>query len=75
MSTKCTIFLTEDYDEHFYEDVSCKQFKNDGFIGNSLILEIDMKNINILSSDSDSLVIEFKNPESEIYKLLKAIKQ
>lgn len=49
MSSKISLFLTND-DEHWYLDV------ND----NSITLEFDKKNIEILSNDKYELVIEVK---------------
>lgn len=67
MSTKSTIFLTED-NEHCYSDCSLKQFIGDEYCGDSIVMEFDKKNIEIRDNDNESLVIELTNPTSEIYK-------
>ena len=67
MSTKATIFLTND-DEHCYEEVSESHYKDGRFMGNTIVLEMSKKNINILVNDDDCLIIELINPESELYK-------
>jgi hypothetical protein len=71
MSSKITYFLTDD-NEMLYEDVSLRQINTDGIhVGNSLVLEISKKNIEILCNDNEDLIIEFKNPQSEIYQKIK----
>ena len=74
MSTKSTVFLTED-DEHCYTDCSMPVINsNKEYVGDELILEIDLKNIDI-HKDSDTLTLYFKNPTSEIYKKIKSIEK
>ena len=69
MSTKSTIFLTND-NEHFYQELNDPHYKDGKWIGDTLVLEISQKNITIITNDDYDLVIKFNNPESEIYKEL-----
>lgn len=69
MSSKNTIFYTND-NEHFYEEGNEPHYENNNWIGDTLVLEMSKKNINILINDDDDLVIEFINPKSELYKNL-----
>lgn len=69
MSSKSTIFLTED-NEHFYQDGNEPHYKDGELIGYTLVLEMSKRNINILLNDNDDLVIEITNPESELYTYL-----
>lgn len=67
MSTKSTLFLTND-DEHFYQDLDDPHYRGDKWIGDTLVLEMNKKNINILFDGYEELIIEITNPESELYK-------
>lgn len=74
MSTKSTIFLTED-NEHCYSDCSLPHGTADKREGDSIVLELSKENINILCNDQWDLVIEFKNPNSAIYKKIKSLQE
>jgi len=74
MSSKASIFLTGD-NEHFYEECNEPHYEGDKFIGFNLVLEIEKKNIEILCNDEEALVVEFNNPNSEIYKELIKLKK
>jgi|CXWK01.1.fsa_nt_gi hypothetical protein len=63
MSTKATIFLTED-NEHCYEEV----------IDDTIIMEFSKDNIKIICDDELDLIIEIKKG-SELYKLIKNYKK
>ena len=63
MSTKATIFLTED-NEHCYEEV----------IDDTIIMEFSKDNIKIICDDDLDLIIEIKKG-SELYKLIKNYKK
>ena len=63
MSTKATIFLTED-NEHCYEEV----------IDDTIIMEFSKDNIKIMCDDELDLIIEIKKG-SELYKLIKNYKK
>lgn len=75
MSTKSTIFLTND-NEHCYKETSEPNYDgNNNFIGFTIIMEFDKKNnINILEDCFSDLIIEIK-PGSEIYNIIKSIKK
>ncbi len=73
MSTKASIFLTND-NEHCYEECSDPVTKEGKFKGYKIVLELDKKNIDILMNDSDNLVIQINDPDSEIYKLIMLLK-
>jgi hypothetical protein len=64
MSSIQTIFQTNDFGEHWFRDV------NDGIVS----IEIDMKNINVISTENGFLYIEIK-PNCEISKIIESIKQ
>ncbi len=63
MSTKSSIFLTED-DEHCYFE----------HFDGTIVLEMDKKNIEILENDEFNLIIEIK-PDCELFKLIGSITQ
>jgi hypothetical protein len=68
MSSKNTLFLTED-NEHSFLDCSQPNYENKKFIGDTLVLEMSKENIEILANDSDDLIIEIK-AGSELYNLM-----
>jgi hypothetical protein len=72
MSTKNSIFLTND-NEHCYTDCNQPHFKNGKFIGDTITLEMDKKNIKIICNTKEDLIIEV-NPGSELYELIKLMK-
>lgn len=63
MSTKSTIFLTND-NEHCYIEL----------LDNEIVMEFDKKNIDILINDDEELVIAIKN-NTELHKLIGLIKE
>ena len=67
MSTKTTIFLTED-DDHVYSDCSEPITKNGKYIGDAIILELSSKHTELINYNDDHLTIRLNNPESELYK-------
>ena len=72
MSTKNSLFLTKD-NEHCYADCSQPNYNERGdYIGDTITLEIDKKNIEIITNDEDDLIIEIK-PGSELYELIKTM--
>ncbi len=73
MSSRSSIFSTKD-NEHCYEECNQPHYVGDKFIGNTIYLEMDKKNIEIDTNDGDDLIIEIK-PGSELYELIKSIKQ
>lgn len=74
MSTKSTIFLTQD-NEHCYDDCSDPNYDiNKIFLGNTITIEFDKKNINIVCNDEDDLIIEIK-PNCELYDIINSIRK
>jgi len=75
MSSKSTLIITND-NEHFFEDCSEPLTTKEGvYGGDAITLEFDKKNIRIDCNDEWDLIITLINPDSEIYKLFKKIKQ
>ena len=73
MSTKSTIFLTDD-NIHWYEDCSEPNFDaNDKFIGDSIILEFDTSFAKISQYGSE-IFITLK-PGCDLYNKIKQLKQ
>ena len=76
MSTRSTIFLTDD-NEHCYDDCSEPHYiKVDGenqFLGNTITLEMSKRNIKIAHNDEDYLVIEIA-PGSELYDIIESLR-
>ena len=70
MSTKSTIFLTNDKNEHCYNECSEAHYIDDKFIGFTINLEIDKDSF--LSADENLYNFEF-NPETDMYNVLNAI--
>lgn len=73
MSSKATIFLTND-NEHFYEECNDPHYVDDKYIGFTLVLEMSKKNIEILVDDNEDLIVEIK-PGCELHKFLMDSKQ
>lgn len=74
MSTKSTLFLTED-NEHCYEDCAMPHYEGDDlgkFKGYTIVLEMAKKNIRIIYNDDEDLIIEI-DPGSELYNLIRRI--
>lgn len=68
MSSKSTIFLTKDNEHCYFEHNEPVHDKQGKFLGWKIEMEMDYENIGIVWDDADKLIIEFKDPESEIYK-------
>ena len=68
MSSKSTLFLSDDHNEHIYSDGS-EQFEDkDGKVQHGIVLEFSKKNIKVWLNDDEDLVIMLNNPDSEIFK-------
>jgi hypothetical protein len=74
MSTKCTIFLTND-NEHCYEETIAHAKGRSGTEDFEIVMEFDPKNFRIESNDEYGLVISLTDPDSKIFKLIKSLKQ
>lgn len=72
MSTKSTIFLTEN-NEHCYTDCNEPVFKDGDYIGDAIYLQMSKENISIIENDYLELIIKI-DPGSELYELIKMMK-
>lgn len=72
MSTKSTIFLTND-NEHCYDDCSQPHKDKDGNWNNTITVEFDKKNIRVIANDQSDLIIEI-DPGSELYEIFNSIR-
>lgn len=73
MSSKSTLFLTED-NEHFYEECNSPHYKQapynaENFEGYTLVLEMNKRNVKVVCNDDEDLILEIE-PGSQLYKLL-----
>jgi hypothetical protein len=66
MSTKSTIFLTNE-DEHCYDDCSEQHHEDGKFLGNTIYMEINKSNGEVVWENEESFTVKFNNPKSEIY--------
>lgn len=73
MSTKASLFLTNDADEHCYFDSSQPVYKDGKFLDDTITLELNKKNIRIMCNDYEYLIIEI-DPGSELYELIKMMR-
>lgn len=65
MSTKSSLFLTED-NEHCYYEMNSMHYK-------SIVFEMSKTNVKILLNNDEDLIIEIK-PGSELYKLIEMMR-
>ena len=74
MSTKSTLVLTNDHDEHIYKDCS-EVYGAEGFdyAKSAITVELNSKNVRVEVDDSEGLVFTLINPDSEIYKIFEQI--
>lgn len=73
MSTKSTIFLTND-NEHCYSDCSLENYDKDKkYIGDSIILEMSKKNVDLIYNDHEDIIVEIK-PGNELYEIISGLK-
>ena len=72
MSSKATIFLTND-NEHCYfecnEQITTKEGKNKS----AIVVEFDKKNISVDYENETDLVLTINNPDSDLYKIFENI--
>lgn len=74
MSSKSTIFLTDDWNEHCYEDCSQPNFdSNKNYIGDTITIEMAKENISVVCNDIMDLVVEIK-PGCELYQYISKLK-
>lgn len=69
MSSKNTIFLTNDHNEHCYFDGDNPHETNKGEFKQAITIELSKNNISIDGEDADDLVISIHNVDSELYKI------
>ena len=67
MSTKSSLFLTND-NEHCYYECLNPHYDGENFVGYDIFLEIDKKNIKEINVDEDGILLNIP-PGSEIYSL------
>lgn len=75
MSTKSTIFLTEDHDEHCFTD--CNNPRQDvygNYIGDDLFIEIDTRSISYRGIDDKYIILGIK-AGTEIHAILCAARK
>ena len=68
MSTKNSLFLTQD-NEHCYSDCSEPKYKDNIWVGDNIILEMDKRNVELITDDKDDLIVRIF-PGSELYKMI-----
>lgn len=73
MSTKATIFLTNDNEHCYYEQtMPHNEPGTDNFIGDTIVFEMSKNNIRIVANDEESLIIEI-DPGTELYNFIEKI--
>lgn len=78
MSTKASLFLTDD-NEHCYEETAEPHYDGNiydpkNFKGYTIVLEMSKKNIRIVDNNEDDLIIEI-DPGSELYRFIMKMKR
>lgn len=68
MSTKSTIFLTKHNEHCYYEHALHHADESGNFIGDTIVLEMSKRNVEVFTNDSEDLIVEIK-PGSELYKV------
>lgn len=73
MSSRGTLFFTNDFNEHCYTD-SAEYYPNcEGGASDSITIEFSKENIRIDANDNEDLVITITNVNSELYKIFEQI--
>jgi len=72
MSTKSSIFLTED-NEHCYYELNNPVSNGREFEGYEIVIELDRKHVEI-TQDQWDVFVTLKDPNSQIYKLIQLLK-
>lgn len=70
MSTKSSMLLTGDYNEHWYKDCAEPLKVEGGRYYDAISLEFDKRNIRIDLNDTDDLAITLTNPSCELFQTL-----
>jgi len=72
MSTKSTLFLTND-NEHCYEECLEQKYDGDKFIGYTVYLELDKRNVEIVAEDKEGWLLKIR-AGSELSKYLQLLR-
>lgn len=73
MSSKNTIILTNDFDEHWFSDCSEQKRNKEGDVKDTITLEFNKENVRIEANDNDCLILTILNVDSELYKIIEKI--
>ena len=74
MSTKSTIFLTNDANEHCYFDCAGQHIsRKTGQVHDEITIEFSKKNIIVEGDDDEDLIITITNVDSELYKIFEQL--
>ena len=73
MSSKNTIFLTNDHNEHCYFDCSEQSEDYTGVIQDVITIEFSKENIRLDSNNDSELVLTITNVDSEIHKVFSKV--
>lgn len=73
MSSKRTLFLTNDKNEHCYKDCSERYDNGTKYGADAITIEFDKNNIRIEANDECDLIITITNVNSELYKIFEQI--
>lgn len=74
MSAHRTIFLTEN-NEHCYDDcLEARYDRHNVYKGNAIVLELDKSHCEVIHNNETDLIIQFNDPDSQIYKLIASLK-
>jgi len=74
MSTKSSIILTHDNNEHWYEETMSEHKDDDGnHTGYSIIVELSHESVELIEDDGEHFFFRLK-PGTEMYEIIKATK-
>ncbi len=72
MSTKSSIFLTKD-NEHCFFETSEPLYENGKFLGETIYLEMDKKNVDLVCNDETNIIVSIK-PNTELHSIISDLK-
>ena len=75
MSSKDTIFLTNDYNEEAYFDSNESTKSKEGLQKEAISIEFDKGNIRIDENSESYLCITITNVDSELYKIFERLRE
>lgn len=70
MSTKSTIFLTNDNEHCYYEGSLPHHNENGEYIGSTIVLEMSKKHTDLVTNDDEDIIVEIK-PGNDLYDVFK----